>query len=107
MDPTTIPAALSTAAIEATAQRIAPHVRRAPLLPVDGADFGLAGAQLVFKLEYLQHAGSFKPRGAFNHLLTRALPITAARYGHTISASASKLGADCQPGSASCACRLL
>jgi threonine dehydratase len=82
---TTIPEALSRPAIEATAQRIAPHVRRTPLLQVDGADFGLPGVQLVFKLEYLQHAGSFKARGAFNHLLTRAVPrigVVAASGGN-------------------------
>jgi threonine dehydratase len=81
----TIPDALSRPAIEATAQRIAPHVRRTPLLQVDGADFGLPGVPLVFKLEYLQHAGSFKARGAFNHLLTRVLPrvgVVAASGGN-------------------------
>lgn len=84
MDPM-IPEALSRPAIEATAQRIAPHVRRTPLLQVDGGDFGLPGVQLVFKLEYLQHAGSFKPRGAFNHLLTRQVPkvgVVAASGGN-------------------------
>ena len=50
--------------------RIAPHVRRTPVVTVDGADFGLPGTRLVFKLEFLQHAGSFKTRGAFNQLLT-------------------------------------
>jgi len=80
-----IPEALSRPAIEATAQRIAPHVRRTPLLQVDGADFELPGVRLVFKLEYLQHAGSFKARGAFNHLLTRTVPragVVAASGGN-------------------------
>jgi len=82
---TSIPDALSRPAIEATARRIAPHVRRTPLLQVDGADFGLPSVPLVFKLEYLQHAGSFKARGAFNHLLTRAVPrigVVAASGGN-------------------------
>jgi threonine dehydratase len=81
----TIPEALSHPAIEATAQRIAPHVRRTPVLQVDGGDFGLPNVRLVFKLEYLQHAGSFKPRGAFNHLLTRPVPkvgVVAASGGN-------------------------
>src|SRR3954454_20691900 len=72
-------------AIRAAAERIAPFVRRTPVLEGDGADFGLAGVRLVFKLEYLQHAGSFKTRGAFNNLLTRAIPeagVVAASGGN-------------------------
>ena len=41
--------------------------------------------QLVFKLEFLQHAGSFKVRGAFTHLLTRNVPtagVVAASGGN-------------------------
>ena len=90
-----IPEALSRPAIEATALRIAPHVRRTPLLRADGADFGLPGVQLVFKLEYLQHAGSFKARGAFNHLLTRPVPragVAAASGGNHGAAVAYAAG---------------
>jgi threonine dehydratase len=64
---------LSGAAIRAAAERLAPHVRRTPVIEIDGADFGLAAVRLVFKLEFLQHAGSFKTRGAFNNLLTRPI----------------------------------
>ena len=77
--------ALEAAAIAAAAQRIAPCIRRTPIVEVDGADFGLAGIRLAFKLEFLQHAGSFKTRGAFNHLLTREIPpvgIVAASGGN-------------------------
>ena len=76
---------LDAAAIAATAERIAPYVRRTPVLEADGADFGLPGVRLVFKLEFLQHAGSFKTRGAFNNLLTRAIPpvgVVAASGGN-------------------------
>jgi threonine dehydratase len=41
--------------------------------------------RLVFKLEFLQHAGSFKTRGAFNNLLTRPIPeagVVAASGGN-------------------------
>ena len=51
---------------------IAPHVRETPVVTAAAEDFGLAGAPIAFKLELLQHAGSFKPRGAFANLLTRA-----------------------------------
>jgi len=40
---------------------------------------------LTFKLEHLQHAGSFKTRGAFAHLLTRTIPaagVVAASGGN-------------------------
>jgi threonine dehydratase len=67
---------LGGAAIRAAAERLAPHVRRTPVIEIDGADFGLAAVRLVFKLEFLQHAGSFKTRGAFNNLLTRPVGPT-------------------------------
>jgi threonine dehydratase len=73
------------ASIAAAARRIAPHVRRTPVIAVDGADFGLDGTRLVFKLEFLQHAGSFKTRGAFNNLLSRDIPaagVVAASGGN-------------------------
>ena len=71
--------------IEAAAARLHGHVRRTPVLDVDGADFGLPGLALVFKLEYLQHGGSFKARGAFTHLLSRPVPasgVVAASGGN-------------------------
>jgi len=80
-----IPDELSSAAIEANAQRIAPYVRRTPTIDVDGADLGLPGIRLVFKLEFLQRAGSFKTRGAFTHMLTQRAPaagVVAASGGN-------------------------
>ena len=76
---------LEREAIRAAAARIAPHIRRTPVLEVDGADLDLPGITLVFKLEFLQHAGSFKSRGAFNNLLTRPVPsagVVAASGGN-------------------------
>src|SRR5262249_27961086 len=93
-----IPPGLDADSIRATAARIAPHVRRTPLVEVDGADFGLAGTRFAFKLEFLQHAGSFKSRGAFNQLLTRAIPkagVVAAsggNHGAAVAYAAMKLG---------------
>ena len=49
---------------------IAPHVRETPVVMAAAEDFGLTGAPIAFKLELLQHAGVFKPRGAFANLLT-------------------------------------
>src|SRR5579862_7630077 len=58
----------STTDIDAAAARIAPYVRHTPIMRLAGADLGL-GHSVTLKLELLQHAGSFKPRGAFNRIL--------------------------------------
>ena len=76
---------LAPSNVRAAAERLRGHVRRTPIVEVDGADVGLPDVTLVFKLEYLQHAGSFKARGAFTHLLTRAVPpagVVAASGGN-------------------------
>ncbi len=73
--------------ITAAAARILPYVRRTPTLRVEGADFAL-GFPIWLKLELLQHAGSFKPRGAFNCLFA-ATPAPAA----VIAASGGNHGA--------------
>ncbi|MGD9701878.1 MAG: threonine/serine dehydratase [Acidimicrobiia bacterium] len=52
--------------VERAARRISGHVRRTPVIEHE---------RLVLKLELLQHAGSFKTRGAFNRVLSeRAIP---------------------------------
>ncbi|TDD22805.1 threonine/serine dehydratase [Kribbella turkmenica] len=53
---------VSLGEVRAAAERIAGRVRRTPVVDV--------APGLTFKLELLQHTGSFKPRGAFNRLLT-------------------------------------
>jgi threonine dehydratase len=89
---------LSRAAIEANASRIAPYIRRTPVVSVDGGDFGFAGVRFAFKLEYLQQSGSFKARGAFTHLLTRNVPaagIVAAsggNHGAAVAFAARRVG---------------
>jgi threonine dehydratase len=88
----------SAAAIEGAMQTIAPHVRRTPVLLVDGEEFGLPGIRIAFKLEYLQCAGSFKARGAFFNLLSRPVPaagIAAAsggNHGAAVAYAAMRLG---------------
>ncbi|HJR21459.1 MAG TPA: pyridoxal-phosphate dependent enzyme, partial [Dongiaceae bacterium] len=77
---------------------IAPYVRETPVVTAAAADFGIAGAPIAFKLELLQHAGSFKPRGAFANLLTRAVPkagVAAAsggNHGAAVAFAAQRLG---------------
>lgn len=53
-------------AIELAAARIAPYVRRTPVMDVC---VPRVLRPVMLKLELLQHAGSFKPRGAFNNLI--------------------------------------
>ncbi len=54
--------------VRAATVRIAGHIRRTPVAEVDGRAYGLDGP-LWFKLEYLQHTGSFKARGMFSRIL--------------------------------------
>jgi threonine dehydratase len=84
--------------IQAVYPLIRPHIRRTPVIDVDGADFGLDTITIVFKLELLQHSGSFKARGAFTNLLTREVPdvgVVAAsggNHGVAVAFAAMKLG---------------
>lgn len=77
---------------------IRPHIRRTPVIAVDGADFGLQPTQICLKLELLQHTGSFKVRGAFTNLLTRDIPpvgVVAAsggNHGAAVAYAAMTLG---------------
>lgn len=58
--------------IRAAAERIAPYVRRTPVIELERDAFGI-NAKLTLKLESLQHTGSFKPRGAFNRVLSHGI----------------------------------
>jgi threonine dehydratase len=74
------------------------HVRRTPVLDAAAGDFGLTPTELNFKLELLQHSGSFKARGAFANLLTREVPragVVAAsggNHGAAVAYAAGRLG---------------
>ncbi|HEU5170098.1 MAG TPA: threonine/serine dehydratase [Gemmatimonadales bacterium] len=85
-------------AIARTWGTIRPYVRRTPVIEVGGSDFGLGPAALHLKLELLQHSGSFKARGAFANLLSRAVPaagVVAAsggNHGAAVAFAARRLG---------------
>lgn len=71
-------------AISDAAARISGYVRHTPLLRAACADFSTAHP-VALKLELLQHAGSFKPRGAFNRILAAEVPeagVVAASGGN-------------------------
>lgn len=81
--------------ISRAALRIAAHVRRTPVIDVrlDGID-----RPVTLKLELLQHAGSFKARGAFNNLvgIDPSGPGVAAasggNHGAAVAYAAHQLG---------------
>src|SRR5579862_6867723 len=83
--------------IATAAARISGHVRHTPLLRLDTAASGLP-VPVTLKLELLQHTGSFKPRGAFNRLLSATIPeagvITASggNHGAAVAFAARSLG---------------
>lgn len=84
--------------IRETEKLIQPHIRKTPVIEAEGADFGLDSVPLIFKLESLQHTGSFKARGAFANLLMRKVPpagVVAAsggNHGAAVAYAAQKLG---------------
>ena len=90
-------AAIDRPAVEHIAELIRPHIRRTPTIELRGEDFGV-GALMTLKLELLQYAGSFKTRGAFANLLTRAVPkvgVAAAsggNHGAAVAYAAMRLG---------------
>lgn len=89
---------INRAAIERTYGLITPYIRVTPVVETSGADFGLGAFALALKLELFQHAGSFKTRGAFTNLLTRAIPaagVVAAsggNHGAAVAYAAMRLG---------------
>ena len=73
---------ISKQTIADTFERITPFVRRTPIIDVD-----IPGVEVpvVLKLEFMQHSGSFKARGAFANLLGTKVPdagVAAASGGN-------------------------
>jgi threonine dehydratase len=82
--------------VRAAAERIAGRIRRTPVLELGERE----GASVVAKIELLQHTGSFKPRGAFNKLLSSEVPsagVIAASGGNFGSAVAYAARANAVP----------
>lgn len=77
--------------------RIRPFLRRTPIVEMEADGFG-AHAPLLLKLELMQHSAAFKVRGAFNNLLSRAIPpagVAAAsggNHGAAVAHAAARLG---------------
>jgi threonine dehydratase len=83
--------------IEDAAQRIAPHVRVTPSMQLEPRAFG-SPALIALKLELMQHTGSFKPRGAFNRILSAHVPesgviaASGGNHGAAVAYAARQLG---------------
>jgi threonine dehydratase len=78
--------------VRSAAARIAPYVRRTPMLRVEHD-----GRPLVLKLEHLQRTGSFKLRGAVNALLAgptpmRVVTVSGGNHGLAVATAAALLG---------------
>lgn len=83
--------------VREAALRIAPYVRRTPVVELPGDRLGLPH-DVVVKLEHLQHSGSFKVRGAFNTLLSSDVPpagviaASGGNHGAAVAHAAQRLG---------------
>jgi len=92
------PLTLDRQGILAAHELIRPHIRRTPVVSVEGKDLDAGDFQLTLKLELLQHAGAFKARGAFANLTLREVPragVVAAsggNHGVAVAFAARRLG---------------
>ncbi|HEY7171689.1 MAG TPA: threonine/serine dehydratase [Vicinamibacterales bacterium] len=87
-------AEITPSAIESTYALIRPYIRVTPVLALEPG--------VTLKLELMQHAGSFKTRGAFTHLLRRQVPpagviaASGGNHGAAVAYAASRLGVRAQ-----------
>jgi threonine dehydratase len=83
--------------IERASGHIAAWIRRTPVLDVEPEAFGAPGP-VALKLECHQYTGSFKPRGAFNRILSSEVPdagviaASGGNFGLAVADAASRLG---------------
>jgi threonine dehydratase len=88
---------ISRAEIQDAARRISRHVRRTPSIALEDGAFAI-DARIFLKLETLQHTGSFKPRGAFNCILSSQVPdagviaASGGNHGAAVAYAAHQLG---------------
>lgn len=95
---------VTRAAIVAAYPKISSLIRRTPVLQIDAVDLGLRAdlRPVSFKLEYLQHAGSFKARGASLNLSQGDTPqagVVAAsggNHGAALAWAAKRAGVPCK-----------
>jgi threonine dehydratase len=89
--------AIARSEVRRASLRIAPYVRRTPVVVLGGHGVGLPH-DVALKLEGLQHSGSFKARGAFNTLLSADVPeagviaASGGNHGAAVAYAAQRLG---------------
>ena len=85
--------------ISANYNRLRRHVRATPTVSLRGAELGVLADEMHLKLEFLQHSGSFKARGALTHFLIGGIPdagVVAAsggNHGAAVAYAADVFGA--------------
>ena len=88
---------ITPAEIDAAAQRVGAYIRVTPCIELEPRAFG-SPATLTLKLEMMQHTGSFKPRGAFNRILSANVPeagviaASGGNHGAAVAYAARTLG---------------
>jgi len=88
---------ISRIEIQDAGRRIARYVRRTPEMALEEGAWGI-DARVFLKLESLQHTGSFKPRGAFNCVLSSTVPpagliaASGGNHGAAVAYAAQHLG---------------
>ena len=95
-----IPDELQQETIKIVYSKLFPHIKKTPLIKSWPLINDIFDTNLFFKMEFLQHAGTFKARGAINNVLNldeekKQKGITAVSAGnHAIAASyaANKFG---------------
>lgn len=84
--------------VETAAERILGRVRKTPVQELGPFAMGGIPGELVLKLELLQYTGSFKPRGAFNRMLSGnvdssgVLAASGGNFGLAVAFAAHQLG---------------
>jgi threonine dehydratase len=87
--------------IRAAAERISPYVKRTPL-EYSGSLSKYLGTKVYVKYELFQRTGSFKPRGAFNKLLSLTdeersrgvVAVSGGNHAQAVAYASSVLGVD-------------
>jgi threonine dehydratase len=88
---------ITPAEIDAAAECVGTYIRVTPCIELEPRAFG-SPATLTLKLEMMQHTGSFKPRGAFNRILSANVPeagviaASGGNHGAAVAYAARTLG---------------
>jgi threonine dehydratase len=84
--------------VEEAAERILGRIRRTPVQDLGPFSLGGIPGELVLKLELLQYTGSFKPRGAFNRMLSAevddsgVIAASGGSFGLAVAFASRELG---------------